>query len=44
MDNLLSANYTKRKLDAVLSPYDPISVGIVSSLKGVGYGWLWNRR
>lgn len=38
MDNLLSANYTKRKLDAVLSPYDPISVGIVSSLKGVGYG------
>ncbi len=38
MDNLLSANYTDKTLDAVLSPYDPISLGIISSLKGVGYG------
>lgn len=38
MDNLLSANYTDEQLDAVLSPYDPISLGIISSLKGVGYG------
>lgn len=38
MDNLLSANYTDDQLDAVLSPYDPISLGIISSLKGVGYG------
>ncbi|OTP12399.1 multiple sugar-binding periplasmic receptor ChvE [Enterococcus sp. 10A9_DIV0425] len=38
MDNLLSANYTDKKLDAVLSPYDPISLGIISSLKGIGYG------
>ncbi|MBP1042741.1 sugar-binding protein [Vagococcus sp. BWB3-3] len=38
MDNLLSANYSDKKLDAVLSPYDPISLGIISSLKGVGYG------
>ncbi len=38
MDNLLSAFYTKRKIDAVLSPYDGISLGILSSLKGVGYG------
>ena len=38
MDNLLSANYTDQTLDAVLSPYDPISLGIISSLKGVGYG------
>lgn len=38
MDNLLSANYTDNTLDAVLSPYDPISLGIISSLKGVGYG------
>lgn len=38
MDNLLSANYTDKKLDAVLSPYDPISLGIIASLKGVGYG------
>lgn len=38
MDNLLSAYYTTDKLDAVLSPYDGISIGIISSLKGVGYG------
>jgi putative multiple sugar transport system substrate-binding protein len=38
MDNLLSAYYSDKKLDAVLSPYDGISIGILSSLKGVGYG------
>lgn len=38
MDNLLSANYTSDQVDAVLSPYDGISIGIISSLKGVGYG------
>ncbi|NDL68049.1 multiple monosaccharide ABC transporter substrate-binding protein [Anaerotalea alkaliphila] len=38
MDNLLSANYANRRLDAVLSPYDGISIGILSSLKGIGYG------
>ena len=38
MDNLLSANYTDKKVDAVLSPYDGLSIGIISSLKGVGYG------
>lgn len=38
MDNLLSANYTDQTLDAVLSPYDPISLGVISSLKGIGYG------
>lgn len=38
MDNLLSANYTNETLDAVLSPYDPISLGIIASLKGIGYG------
>jgi putative multiple sugar transport system substrate-binding protein len=37
MDNLLSAFYGKEKLHAVLSPYDGISIGILSSLKGVGY-------
>ncbi len=37
MDNLLSAYYGKEKVDAVLSPYDGISIGILSSLKGVGY-------
>jgi len=38
MDNLLSAHYTDAKVDAVLSPYDGLSIGIISSLKGVGYG------
>jgi putative multiple sugar transport system substrate-binding protein len=38
MDNLLSAYYTRTKLDGVLSPYDGLSIGILSSLKGVGYG------
>lgn len=38
MDNLLSAHYSESNLDAVLSPYDGISIGIISSLKGVGYG------
>jgi len=38
MDNLLSAYYTNKHVDAVLSPYDGISIGILSSLKGVGYG------
>ena len=37
MDNLLSAFYGKDKIHAVLSPYDGISIGILSSLKGVGY-------
>jgi putative multiple sugar transport system substrate-binding protein len=38
MDNLLSAYYGKARVDAVLSPYDGLSIGILSSLKGVGYG------
>jgi putative multiple sugar transport system substrate-binding protein len=38
MDNILSAFYTDKKVDAVLSPYDGLSIGIISSLKGVGYG------
>ncbi|GAB2609537.1 sugar ABC transporter substrate-binding protein [Streptomyces capparidis] len=38
MDNLLSKSYTSAHLDAVLSPYDGISIGILSALKGVGYG------
>ncbi len=37
MDNLLSAFYTDEKIDGVLSPYDGLSIGILSSLKGVGY-------
>lgn len=38
MDNLLSANYTDETVHGVLSPYDGLSIGIISSLKGVGYG------
>ncbi|MEH6727078.1 MAG: multiple monosaccharide ABC transporter substrate-binding protein [Hyphomicrobiales bacterium] len=38
MDNLLSAHYTDKQLHGVLSPYDGLSIGILSSLKGVGYG------
>ncbi|KAA0972057.1 sugar ABC transporter substrate-binding protein [Aureimonas fodinaquatilis] len=38
MDNILSAFYNDKKVDAVLSPYDGLSIGILSSLKGVGYG------
>ncbi|SFB73754.1 multiple monosaccharide ABC transporter substrate-binding protein [Tropicimonas isoalkanivorans] len=38
MDNLLSANYTDTQLHGVLSPYDGLSIGILSSVKGVGYG------
>ena len=38
MDNLLAANYTDKEVDAVLSPYDGLSIGILSALKSVGYG------
>ncbi len=38
MDNLLSAYYTDKQINGVLSPYDGLSIGILSSLKGVGYG------
>jgi putative multiple sugar transport system substrate-binding protein len=39
MDNLLSANYSDgSRVDAVLSPNDGVARGILSSLKGIGYG------
>ncbi|WP_246001787.1 multiple monosaccharide ABC transporter substrate-binding protein [Allorhizocola rhizosphaerae] len=38
MDDLLSTHYGAANVDAVLSPYDGISIGILSSLKAVGYG------
>ncbi|GIG68182.1 multiple monosaccharide ABC transporter substrate-binding protein [Phytomonospora endophytica] len=38
METLLSANYSSENVDAVLSPYDGISIGIISALKSVGYG------
>ncbi len=38
MDNLLSAFYANDHLDAVLAMNDQIATGVVSSLRGVGYG------
>ncbi|MEG1012497.1 MAG: sugar ABC transporter substrate-binding protein, partial [Ruthenibacterium sp.] len=39
MDNILSGTYSDGShLDAVLSPYDGISIGVLSSLKAIGYG------
>ena len=39
MDDILSAHYSDgSKVDAVLSPYDGLSIGILASLKAVGYG------
>lgn len=38
MDNLLSTFYGDKPLHGALSPYDGLSIGILSSVKGVGYG------
>ncbi|GAA0485962.1 sugar ABC transporter substrate-binding protein [Salinibacillus aidingensis] len=38
MDNILSAHYSNDTIDAVYSPFDGISIGVISSLKAVGYG------
>ncbi|MFI5801673.1 multiple monosaccharide ABC transporter substrate-binding protein [Streptomyces sp. NPDC051561] len=38
MDDLISKNYGDQRVDAVLSPYDGISIGIISALKSAGYG------
>jgi putative multiple sugar transport system substrate-binding protein len=39
MDNILSAFYSDgSRVDTVLAPYDGLSRGIISSLRGVGYG------
>ncbi|MEU9186316.1 multiple monosaccharide ABC transporter substrate-binding protein [Streptomyces sp. NPDC048484] len=38
MDDLLTSAYKSDKVDAVLSPYDGISIGILSALKSDDYG------
>ncbi len=39
MDDLLSSQYSRGgRIDGVLSPWDGLSRGIISSLQGVGYG------
>jgi putative multiple sugar transport system substrate-binding protein len=37
MDNILATHYSTDRVDAVLSPYDGISRGIIASLAQVGY-------
>ena len=38
MDDLLVANFQQTRVDAILSPYDGITLGIISALRGAGYG------
>ncbi|MFD8379206.1 multiple monosaccharide ABC transporter substrate-binding protein [Streptomyces sp. NPDC059679] len=38
MENLLNKAYSNADVNAVLSPYDGMSMGILSALQGVGYG------
>jgi putative multiple sugar transport system substrate-binding protein len=38
MDDILTSAYKHRRVDAVLSPYDGISIGILSALKSDDYG------
>ncbi|MDR7274032.1 multiple monosaccharide ABC transporter substrate-binding protein [Catenuloplanes atrovinosus] len=39
MENIITTTYTgNNKVDGVLSPYDGISIGIISALKSNGYG------
>ncbi|MCL2828420.1 MAG: sugar-binding protein [Oscillospiraceae bacterium] len=38
MEDLLTAHYADARVDAVLSPYDGLSIGIISALRGAGYG------
>ncbi|MEU3981627.1 multiple monosaccharide ABC transporter substrate-binding protein [Streptomyces sp. NPDC026672] len=38
MDDVLTSSYKSQRVDAVLSPYDGISIGVLSALKSDGYG------
>jgi putative multiple sugar transport system substrate-binding protein len=38
MEDVLTSAYKSGRVDAVLSPYDGISIGIISALKSDGYG------
>ncbi|MBT2413337.1 sugar-binding protein [Streptomyces sp. ISL-12] len=38
MDDILTSSYKSERVDAVLSPYDGISIGILSALKSDDYG------
>ncbi|MET9500563.1 multiple monosaccharide ABC transporter substrate-binding protein [Streptomyces sp. NPDC006259] len=38
MEDILTSSYASGRVDAVLSPYDGISIGILAALKSDGYG------
>ncbi|EMF52883.1 hypothetical protein SBD_5959 [Streptomyces bottropensis ATCC 25435] len=38
MTQVLSQSYRSQRVDAVLSPYDGISIGVLTALKAAGYG------
>ncbi|MEU6728587.1 multiple monosaccharide ABC transporter substrate-binding protein [Nonomuraea wenchangensis] len=38
MEDILTSTYGNAKVDGVLSPYDGLSIGILSALKSSGYG------
>ncbi|MFF2996959.1 multiple monosaccharide ABC transporter substrate-binding protein [Streptomyces sp. NPDC057950] len=38
MEDILTSSYKQGKVDAVLSPYDGISIGIISALRSDAYG------
>lgn len=38
MEDVLTSSYTSGRVDAVLSPYDGISIGIIAALRSDGYG------
>ncbi|GAA2649253.1 multiple monosaccharide ABC transporter substrate-binding protein [Streptomyces vastus] len=38
MNELLDSHYANERVDAVLSPYDGMSIGIIKALKAHGYG------
>ncbi len=38
MENILTAYYANDRVDAILSPYDGISIGVLAAVKAVGYG------
>ena len=37
MERLLKSHYSQEKIEAVLSPYDGLSIGILTALKSAGY-------
>ncbi|MCL2320960.1 MAG: sugar-binding protein [Oscillospiraceae bacterium] len=38
MENILTTFYANDRVDAILSPYDDISIGVLNAVKDLGYG------